>query len=107
LDGASHTARLLKWIIHKKGQYDLFSDSREYPVMPESIHHSRNVAVREQMRELRKAAGFTQGELADLLKADQSYISKVERGERYADLIFYLDWVRACGAKPSETVLAL
>jgi transcriptional regulator with XRE-family HTH domain len=75
--------------------------------MPESIHHVRNVAVRLQLKALRKEAKMTQGELAKKLREEQSYISKVERGERYADLLFYLDWVRACGQSPSETVLNL
>ena len=69
------------------------------------ITHRRYQILRKQLRSLRNAAGLTQAELATRLKVDQSYISKVERGERYVDLLFYLDWCRACKS-PVETALA-
>lgn len=46
-------------------------------------------------------------QLAAALGIEQSNLSKIERGERYVDLLFYLDWCRACGAKPAQALKAL
>ncbi|HDR8945493.1 TPA: helix-turn-helix transcriptional regulator [Burkholderia vietnamiensis] len=72
-----------------------------------SIHHPRYVVVRHHLRRVRKGAGLTQVQLAERLQVDQTYVSKLERGERYIDLLFYLDWCRACGAEPSAAVASL
>jgi transcriptional regulator with XRE-family HTH domain len=65
-----------------------------------SIHHLRYVALRQHLKMLRKGAKLSQADLATLLGEDQSYISKIERGERYVDLLFYMDWCRACSIAP-------
>ena len=65
-----------------------------------SIHHARYVALRQHLKKLRKGANLTQVDLAAKLGDEQSYISKIERGERYVDLLFYIDWCRACGVEP-------
>jgi transcriptional regulator with XRE-family HTH domain len=72
-----------------------------------SIHHPRYVALRDHLKALRQSAGLTQIEIADRLKLDQSYVSKIERGERYVDVIFYLDWCTACGVKVAKAVVQL
>ena len=72
-----------------------------------SIHHPRYVALRQHLKALRKGAKRSQVELAALLGEDQSYVSKIERGERYVDLLFYLDWCRACGVAPDAGVKLL
>ncbi|RSD09030.1 XRE family transcriptional regulator [Pandoraea apista] len=56
---------------------------------------------------MRKAAGLTQVELAERMALGQSYLSKIERGERYIDVLLYLDWCRACGAEPDIAIKAL
>ncbi|CAK7040145.1 MAG: hypothetical protein KER_01652 [Kerstersia gyiorum] len=61
-------------------------------------------AIRHLLRQTRKNANLTQAELAQKLGRGQSYVSKVERGEQYIDLVEFLDWCRACDAKPSETI---
>ncbi len=48
----------------------------------------------------RKEAGLTQVQMAELLDVGQSYVSKIERGECYVDVITCLDWYLACGCKP-------
>lgn len=42
----------------------------------------RNKTIGSRIKELRKQAGLTQKSLAEYLGADQSFISKVEKGER-------------------------
>ncbi|VVD87422.1 helix-turn-helix domain-containing protein [Pandoraea anhela] len=75
--------------------------------MPPSIHHPRYQALQAHLKDLRKAAGLTQVELAERMSLGQSYLSKIERGERYIDVLLYLDWCRACGAEPDAAIKAL
>lgn len=75
--------------------------------MPVSVHHRRYAALQKHLKTLRVAAELTQTDLAVVLKVDQSFVSKVERGERYMDLLFYLDWCRACDADPGVAITAL
>ena len=72
-----------------------------------SIHHPRYVALRSHLKDLRKAAGLTQVKMAERLGMEQSYISKIERGDRYVDVLFYLDWCKACNIKATESIAAL
>ncbi|CAM2198406.1 DNA-binding protein (plasmid) [Paraburkholderia kururiensis] len=74
---------------------------------PISVHHPRYAVLQAHLRQLRVGAGLTQVDLARRLKVDQSYVSKIERGERYVDILFYLDWCRACEADPSHAVTLL
>lgn len=75
--------------------------------MPLSVHHPRYQALQAHLKDLRKAAGFTQAELAERMSVGQSYLSKIERGERYIDVLLYLYWCRACGAAPDAAIKAL
>ena len=51
---------------------------------------------------MRKAAGLTQRELAAKLKREQSFVARIEQGERRLDVLeFY--WVcKACGVNPNK-----
>ncbi|WP_374102084.1 helix-turn-helix domain-containing protein [Burkholderia sp. LMG 13014] len=59
------------------------------------------------MRSLREDAGLNQTDLALALGIDQSTVSKFEKGARSCDLLFYLDWCRACGVQPVKALAAL
>lgn len=72
-----------------------------------SVHHPRYVALREHLKGLRETAELTQVQIAERLGLDQSYVSKIERGERYVDVLFYLDWCKACKTKPETAVKVL
>lgn len=50
---------------------------------------------------------MNQTDLAAALNVDQSYVSKLELGKRSIDLLFYLDWCRACGTQPVKALAAL
>lgn len=69
-----------------------------------SVHHSRYAKLRSVLRDVRKAAGLTQIELAARLHMEQSNLSKIERGERYLDTLLFIDYCRACGAVPAEVI---
>ncbi|WP_321890709.1 helix-turn-helix domain-containing protein [Paraburkholderia tropica] len=72
-----------------------------------SVHHPRYTVLRAHLKALRKEAGLTQVQLAQRLSVDQSYLSKIERGERYMDILFYLEWCRACEVAPDQAVIKL
>jgi transcriptional regulator with XRE-family HTH domain len=72
-----------------------------------SVHHPRYVALRDHLKALRDRAGLTQVQIAERLGLDQSYISKIERGERYVDVLFYVDWCKACKVKPAKAITSL
>ena len=55
--------------------------------MSKSIHSSEYKTVIKKLREAREAAGLTQTEAAEKLGKPQSYISKIERGERRIDIV--------------------
>lgn len=48
---------------------------------------------------LRKTAGLSQVQLAQRLGVGQSYVSKIERGEAYVDVLVFVDWCQVCGVK--------
>ena len=73
--------------------------------MPASVHSSRYQALRPALVALRTKAGLSQRQLAERLEVGQSYVSKIERGEAYVDVMLFVDWCLACGAKPG-TVLS-
>ena len=52
----------------------------------------------------RKKAGLTQKKLADMLKKNQSYISKYENGDRRLDVIEFMEVVNAIGVRPLEII---
>jgi transcriptional regulator with XRE-family HTH domain len=72
-----------------------------------SIHHPRYQVLQGHLKALRLGAGFTQVQLAERLDIHQTYLSKIERGERYIDVLLYLDWCRACGTEPDKAITAL
>ena len=55
--------------------------------MDKSIHTAEYAAVLALLREGREAAGLTQVQLAKRLKQSQSFVSKVEVGERRLDVV--------------------
>jgi len=52
--------------------------------------------------EARKSAGLSQQELARRLKRSQSFIAKLEVGERRVDVVEFIDIARALGKEPTE-----
>jgi transcriptional regulator with XRE-family HTH domain len=50
----------------------------------------------------RKGAGLSQHELARKLKRSQSFIAKIEVGERRIDVVEFIEIARALGREPAE-----
>ena len=71
------------------------------------MYHHRYQTLRADMVTARKTAGLTQVQMAERLAVDQSYASKIERGESYADVMTFVDWYSACGLQPGTILNAL
>jgi transcriptional regulator with XRE-family HTH domain len=56
--------------------------------------------LRRELREARLRAGLRQADVATSLKRPQSFVAKVESGERKIDLIETLSFCRAVGLDP-------
>ena len=54
--------------------------------MTKSIYLNAYKNVIKRLQEARKEAGLMQSDIAEKLKKPQSYISKIERGERRVDV---------------------
>ena len=55
--------------------------------MGESIHSKEYREIIQKLNAARLASGLTQTEVALKLKKPQSYVSKIERGERRIDIV--------------------
>ncbi|WP_038484220.1 helix-turn-helix domain-containing protein [Collimonas arenae] len=71
------------------------------------IYSQRYEALREVLQGVRHSAGLTQAELAQKLGRGQSYVSKIERGERYLDALEFILWCEACGASPGKIIIGI
>lgn len=56
--------------------------------------------LRAMLVKARKQAGLKQTDVAERLGRPQSYISKIERGERGLDVVEFLDMAKAIGFDP-------
>jgi transcriptional regulator with XRE-family HTH domain len=72
-----------------------------------SIHHNRYSKLRAVLKNERKKAGLTQVQIAKLLNMEQSNLSKIERGERYIDVLLFIDYCLACKANPVDVMRKL
>lgn len=68
--------------------------------MPRSIRSSRHQALQRLLAELRTAKGLTQAGVASRLKRPQSFVAKVEGGERRLDVVEFIEVVEAMGGDP-------
>lgn len=65
--------------------------------MEKSIYSREYSLFLEQLRKAREEKGLTQTELAEKLGQTQSFISKVERGERRLDVVELRAFCKAIG----------
>lgn len=72
--------------------------------MSTSLYHVDYDALRSMLREVRSNAGLTQAQMAEALGVGQSYVSKLERGENFVDVLLYARWCETCGIKPGKAL---
>jgi len=65
--------------------------------MPKSLNSPRHELVKSALIEQRKAAGMSQTEVAVRLGRPQSYIAKIEGGERRVDIVELIDLAQVIG----------
>ncbi|MBS0457906.1 MAG: helix-turn-helix transcriptional regulator [Proteobacteria bacterium] len=70
--------------------------------MPQSTHHQHYQAFLGLLRSLRETCGLTQVALADRIGNTQTFVSKVERGERRLDVVEFAEWCEALGYSPES-----
>jgi len=75
--------------------------------MGDTTHDSRYQSLLEALVFLRKSAGLTQADLAERLRRPQSYVSKIENGERRIDALELVDLAQAFNADPQDLVRAM
>ncbi|WP_430227687.1 helix-turn-helix domain-containing protein [Paraburkholderia tropica] len=68
------------------------------------LYSQRYERVRLVLKGVRVAANLTQEELAQRLSKGQSYVSKLERGEQYVELLEFIEWCEACGVEPHTVI---
>lgn len=57
-------------------------------------------SLRKALVDERHAAGLTQSEVAERLSKPQSFVSKLEQGERRLDVVEFVEVCRAMNADP-------
>jgi len=68
--------------------------------MRKTLHSPDYARLLGLLRQARKDAGIVQQELADRLGKPQSFVAKVERGERRIDVIEFVAMATAIGCDP-------
>ena len=72
--------------------------------MNRTNRNQRKELFTELLINLRKKQNITQNELAERLSEPQSFVSKVENGERRLDFIELLEYLEALGKSPVEFI---
>ena len=70
--------------------------------MAQSTHHRHYRALLEVIRQAREDLGVTQGMLGERLGNTQTFVSKVERGERRLDVVEFVEWCQALDVPPED-----
>ena len=70
-------------------------------------HKAKNELLRQLLKAARVNAGLRQIDVANSLQVPQSYIAKVEQGERKISFIEVLSLCKALGIDPTELVRRL
>jgi transcriptional regulator with XRE-family HTH domain len=71
------------------------------------LYEARYNKLREELATVRIHAGMTQSQLAKRLGKAQSFVSKVETGERYLDVLEFLRWCEAADADACRVLLVI
>lgn len=69
--------------------------------MTKSLHTPEYVALTRVLVDARKESGLTQQDVADRLGKPQSYIAKIEGGERRLDVVEFANLANALDVDPA------
>ncbi|MGE0184060.1 MAG: helix-turn-helix domain-containing protein [Parvularculaceae bacterium] len=83
------------------------SDFRWVLTLVKTIGSKRHKALIALLIEEREAAGITQTELADMLGQYQSFVARLESGQRRVDVVEFLDLASAIGFDPKALIAKL
>jgi len=72
--------------------------------MAQSTHNRRYQSLLELLKSWRAEAGLTQTEVGERLGNTQTFVSKVERGERRLDVVEFAEWCEALGMAPGQAL---
>jgi len=72
-----------------------------------SIHTMQYARLRNILSKTRKSTKMTQAQLAKLLGRPQSFVSKIESGERRLDVIEFVEVCQALGLAATELIGAI
>ena len=75
--------------------------------MVRSLRTPGHRALMQVLIETRKAKAITQQDLANRLSRPQSYIAKVETGERRLDVVEFIEWASGIDSSPAELISAI
>ena len=70
--------------------------------MAKTIRSPGHEALREALIAARKAAGLTQADLAKRLSCHQSFVARIESGERRIDVVELIVLARAIGTDAAD-----
>jgi len=72
-----------------------------------TLGSKRHKALINLLIERREAAGMTQADLADRLGEYQSFVARLESGQRRIDVVEFLDIAEALGFDPTKAIATL
>lgn len=75
--------------------------------MSKTLRSPRHEALRSLLVEKRDKAGLTQADLAKRLRQYQSFVARVESGQRRIDVVELLDIAEAIGFDPRDAIKKL
>ena len=70
--------------------------------MSKSLRSKAHLVLVNELRTARKQSGLSQQEVADRLGVPQSFVAKVELGERRLDVVEFLRLTSAIETSPTE-----
>lgn len=73
--------------------------------MSRTLRSPKHLALMKVLRDTRQGRGLTQADLAARLDRPQSYVAKVEIGERRLEVVEFVAWARALGVKSGELLM--
>jgi transcriptional regulator with XRE-family HTH domain len=75
--------------------------------MRKSLGSARHKALVGLLIRKREAAGMTQADLAERLGEYQSFVARLESGQRRIDVVEFLELADAIGLDPAKTISTL